>query len=116
VYASSIAYNGQGDEGFFCGDGIEPYTITGWGGSDQIDWYTLATNNFVEGVNESLANADWAAGVLSGAESVEWLGALEIATVSLDVSETLYFGYKELYLGSFPDKNGTIQRCVQWYD
>lgn len=116
VYASSIAYDGYGEEGYFSGEGIEPYTITGWGGSDQIDWYTLATTNFVEGVNESLANADWAAGVLSGAESVEWLGAETIMTVDLDVSGTLWFGDKQLYLGSFPDKNGTIQRCVQWYD
>ena len=37
-------------------------------------------------------------------------------TVDLDVSGTLWFGDKQLYLGSFPDKNGTIQRCVQWYD
>ena len=85
-------------------------------GNDRIDTETLTTNNFVEGVNESLANADWAAGVLSGAEAFESMSALYAYVESLDVSDYLYFGGRQLYLGSFPDRNGTIQRCVQWYD
>lgn len=115
VYAGSIAYDEEGSAGTFSGWGLEEFTVGGWWGNDRIDTDTLATNNFVEGVNASLANADWAAGVLSGAESVEWLGALTVSTETLDVSETMYYGGYQLYLGSFPDRNGTIQRCVQWY-
>ena len=114
VYAGSISYDGEA--GTFSGWGLEQFTVGGWMGNDRIDTETLTTNNFVEGVNESLANADWAAGVLSGAEAFESMSALYAYVESLDVSDYLYFGGRQLYLGSFPDRNGTIQRCVQWYD
>lgn len=114
VYAGSISYDG--DAGFFSGYGLESFTVGGYWGNDKLDSETITTWNLYESVNESLANADWAYGVLSGAESIGWLGALEIVTNELSVSDTLYFGGKQLYLGSFPDKNGNIQRCVQWYD
>lgn len=114
VYAGSISYDGEA--GFFQGYGLEQYTVTGWGGTDQIDSATLNTYNFMEAVNESLANADWAHGVFTGAEECETLSSLTVYTNDLVVSDYMTFGGYQLYLGSFPDKNGNIQRCVQWYD
>ena len=113
VYAGSIDYDGNA--GFFNGSGLEYCSVQGWGGNDRIDFATLDTVNFVSGVNDSLSAADWAYGVLTGAEAFETVSALNVYTDELVVSDYMYFGGYQLYLGSFPDKNGNIQRCVQWY-
>jgi hypothetical protein len=89
--------------------------VQGWGGNDRIDFATLDTVNFVSGVNDSLSAADWAYGVLTGAEAFETVSALTVYTNDLAVSDYMTFGGYQLYLGSFPDKNGNTQRCVQWY-
>lgn len=113
VYAGSIDYDG--DAGFFNGSGLAYCSVQGWGGNDRIDFATLDTVNFVSGVNDSLSAADWAYGVLTGAEAFETVSAITVYTDDLVVSDYMTFGGYQLYLGSFPDKNGNIQRCVQWY-
>ena len=113
VYAGSIDYDGNA--GFFNGSGLEYCSVQGWGGNDRIDFATLDTVNFVSGVNDSLSAADWAYGVLTGAEAFETVSALTVYTNDLVVSDYMTFGGYQLYLGSFPDKNGNTQRCVQWY-
>lgn len=113
VWAQMIAYDD--DAGYFSGDGLETYSVGGWWGNDRIDYDTISTPNLVDSINESLANADWAAGVLSGAEAFETVSALHMYTDVFNVSNEFYFGGYELYLGSFIDGNGNVQRCVQWY-
>lgn len=117
VYASMISY-GEDYGGYFSGYGLEELSVQGYYGSHawgQLDFGTISTENTTEGVNESLANADWAYGVLTGAEAFETVSALNVYTDELVVSDYMTFGGYQLYLGSFPDKNGNIQRCVQWY-
>jgi hypothetical protein len=118
VYARSISY-GEDYGGYFSGAGLKELSVQGYYGSHawgQLDFGTISTENTTEGVNDSLANADWAYGVLTGAEAFETLSAMNVYTDELVVSDYMYFGGYQLYLGSFPDKNGNIQRCVQWYD
>ena len=118
VYARSISY-GDDYGGYFSGEGLEELSVQGYYGNyawGQLDFGTISTENTTEGVNDSLANADWAYGVLTGAEAFETLSALNVYTDELVVSDYMTLGGHQLYLGSFPDKNGNIQRCVQWYD
>ena len=89
-------------------------TVTGWAGTDQIARSTITTVNTNEGINDSLANADWAYGVLSGAEAFETVSAWTMYTEDLSVSENLYFGGAALYLTSIRDYYGDVVRVVAW--
>jgi hypothetical protein len=113
VYAGSVAYDG--DAGYFPGYGLEELTVQGYYGDyvwGQLDFGTISTENTTEGVNDSLANADWAYGVLTGAESFE-----TVNTIDLNISGTgnIYWGAASLYLNTIRDGNGNLQNVVQWY-
>lgn len=109
VYAGSISYGEEA--GFFDGYGLQQHSVTGWGGTEEIAGETLNTPNFMEAVNESLANADWAHGVLTGAESFE-----AVNTIDLNISGdgNISWGVAGLYLNTIRDGNGNLQNVVQW--
>lgn len=112
VHAGSIDYDG--DAGFFSGDGLEELSVQGYYGSHawgQLDFGTISTENTTEGVNDSLANADWAYGVLTGAESFE-----AVNTIDLNISGkgNISWGVASLYLNTIRDGNGNLQNVVQW--
>lgn len=112
VYAGSIAYDG--DAGYFPGPGLEELTVQGYYGDyywGQLAFGTISTENTTEGVNDSLANADWAYGVLTGAESFE-----AVNTIDLNISGdgNIHWGVASLYLNTIRDGNGNLQNVVQW--
>lgn len=114
VYAGSISY-GDDYGGYFSGYGLEELSVQGYYGSyawGQLDFGTISTENTTEGVNDSLANADWAYGVLTGAESFE-----AVNTIDLNISGNgnIYWGVASLYLNTIRDGDGNLQNVVQWY-
>lgn len=117
VYAGSIDYDE--DAGFFSGHGLEERTVQGYYGDyywGQLAFGTISTENTTEGVNDSLANADWAAGILSGAEAFETMSAetVNAETLNLSYDGNFRWGVARLYLNTIRDGNGNLQNVVQW--
>lgn len=118
LYASSGTFDGTvragnidygGDSGYFSGSGISSNSISG----SRIAYSTIGTSYLSGGVNTSLGYADSSYNITHrGAQAAE-LAAATMYAGTLRVSNRLYLGGRQLYLGSVTI-DGTSYNVVRW--
>lgn len=109
VYAGNISNNGG--TSYAWGDNILATASVGGGWGGAIGYDTVSTANTVEGINDSLANGDYAAGLFTGIS--DYTASIKIGTVSCT---SLYLNGQGFYMQSdtWYDRNGNYHSINYW--